>query len=84
MEFADASDTWKNLPFEDLMIHQHLDNCSHCRTSPEQALAAEFDCERAVLRVGLGRPFASDEYPAACWMQVNGVYPIPLRRKHFV
>lgn len=84
VDFADASDSWKNLPFEDLMIHQHLDACVHCQSRTEQMLTGEFDCERAVLRVGLGRPFASDDHPAACWLQVNGIYPLPPQRMHFV
>ncbi len=84
VDVADASDSWKNLPFEDLVIHQHLDDCAQCRSRPGQILAGDFDCERAVLRVGLGRPFASDDHPAACWLQVNGIYPLPPQRKHFV
>jgi hypothetical protein len=83
VEFADAADSWKSLPFEDLAVHQHLEGCLDCCPRPLPALSCEFDCERAVLRVGLGRPFASDEYPAACWLQVNGIYPIPPQRKHF-
>jgi hypothetical protein len=84
VEFADANDSWRNVPLEDLMIHQHADDCLQCRSHLEQALAGEFDCDSAVLRVGLGRPFVSDDHPAACWMQVNGIYPLPPQRKHFV
>jgi hypothetical protein len=84
VDFADASDSWKNLPLEDLMIHQHLEDCPQCRSRPEPMLSGEFDSDRAVLRIGLGRPFVSDDYPAACWMQVNGIYPLPAQRRHFV
>ena len=84
VEFKDGSDTWKNLPFEDLVVHKHLEGCAHCRPNPEGPLARDFSCVRAVLRIGLGRPFASNQHPAACWMQVNGIYPIPPQRKHFI
>lgn len=84
VEFKDGSDTWRNLPFEDFVVHQHLGDCGGCRSNPDSMLARDFNCGRAVLRVGLGRPFAGEPHPTACWMQVNGIYPLTSSRAHFL
>jgi len=84
VEFRDDSGSWSNVPFEDLLVHQHLAACANCRANPQRPLTRDFNCDRAVLRIGLGRPFAGDPHPTACWLQVNGIYPIPPNRSHFL
>jgi len=62
-DFADEQTTWKMVPVEDLALGT-------------QGSVARFECGEALLRVGLGRPFEANGKPAACYLQVNHVFPI--------
>jgi hypothetical protein len=83
VQFTDARRTWAGVPLQDLAVKRHLNNCKACRSKFDSLIRSEFDGSRALLRVGLARQFQVGEYPSACWMQVNHVFLIPSKRKHF-
>ena len=84
VEFTDAEDTWRKVALEDRIVHAHRAACSSCKRSFERQLGLGFNCSSAVLRVGLSRPFSIPDHPLACWLQVNGIYPLGRERRHFV
>ncbi len=84
VDFADERRQWTMAPIEDLAIRNHQARCSSCASNLPQLLAAEFEGAQALLRVGLGRPFqAGDGTPATCYLQINHIFLIPSKRKHF-
>ncbi len=84
VDFADERGAWTKVPLEDLTVRQHQTSCRSCATAMWHTLRDEFECDRAILRIGLTRPFQTPQHPTACWLQVTGVYPIGRRRKHFL
>lgn len=84
VDFTDATDEWKMAPMEDLAVRRHQTQCAACSTQFAGLLSPEFGGDAAILRVGLGRPFQDGDQPAMCYLQVNHVFPIPPRPKHFV
>jgi hypothetical protein len=83
-DFADSRGEWRMVPVEDLAIRNHQMQCSSCASDLPKLLASEFQGSRALLRVGLGRPFQSSDSATACWLQVNHIFLIPSKRHHFV
>ena len=83
VDFRESQDAWTRVPLEDLIVRQHQRACRTCSSRLSALLAGEFQGGRAILRVGLSRPFRTPQYPPACWMQVNHIFLIPSRRKHF-
>jgi hypothetical protein len=89
VDFSDAGGRWTMVPLEDLVVRRHQTLCPECLTSRgrkslfDRNLAKEFSAQQALVRVGLTRPYASDQYETACWLQVTGVYPIGKKRRHF-
>ena|SRR5437867_1346865 len=63
-DFSDSDNAWKMIPMVDLSLRNGQQLCA-------------MQANRALLRVGLGRPFQKDQGPAACYLQVNHVLPIP-------
>jgi hypothetical protein len=85
VDFVDTQEAWTGVPLEDLIVRQHQNQCTTCASHLSRLLANEFQGSDAVLRVGLGRQFQARGYPsAACWMQVNHIFLMPAKRKHFV
>lgn len=66
-DFSDSAGDWKMLPVEGLAIRDHFRRCRSCSTGGEVCIA------RALLRVGLGRPFKPDDQEPGCFAQVNSV-----------
>ncbi len=84
VDFADRHDSWTRVPLQDLTVRRHQNQCSLCRRRLADLLAQEFGGEDALLRVGLSRPFSTPQHRTLCWMQVNHIFLIPSKRKHFV
>jgi hypothetical protein len=84
VDFIDAQDAWTRVPLEDLIVRQHQNQCPTCASHLSRLLANEFQGSNAVLRVGLAREFQAGGHPSACWMQVNHIFLMPAKRKHFV
>ena len=84
VDFTDEADEWKMVPLEDLAVRMHQTHCQPCSSDLPGWLASEFEGARAILRVGLGRPFKAKDLSPACWLQVNHVFLMPSKRKHFV
>ena len=84
VDFDDAADSWTRVPLQDLIVWQHQRQCRACSQRFAELLAAEFQGGEAVLRVGLARAYPIGGHPSACWMQVNHIFPMPPRHKHFV
>lgn len=84
VDFVDSQDSWTRVPLEDLIVRQHQRQCPTCSSQLSQLLAKEFQGAKAVLRVGLARQFQARGHPSACWMQVNHIFLVPAKRKHFV
>jgi len=82
--FADGTRKWAGVPLQDLAVRRHLRSCAKCQSEATYRLQAEFQGSAALLRVGLAREWPVGDYAPACWMQVNHVFLIPSRRKHFV
>lgn len=83
--FVDTQEAWTGVPFEDLIVRQHQNQCPTCASRLSHLLANEFQAESAVLRVGLGRQFQAQGHPSACcWMQVNHIFLMPAKRRYFV
>lgn len=81
LTFKDAKDRWATVPLQDLAVKHHQEHCQACASNLAQALKREFEGTQAMLRVGLAREWGA---PPACWMQVNHIFLIPPKRKHFV
>jgi hypothetical protein len=62
-DFVDEKAEWKMVPLEDLALRG-------------QRAVKRFECDEAILRVGLGRPFEANGKPPACYLQVNHIFPI--------
>ena len=84
VDFADRRREWTMAPMEDLTIRNHQTQCSLCSCNLRSLLASEFEGTEAVLRVGLSRPFDNGDNEAACYLQVNHIFGIPSRQRHFV
>lgn len=82
--FADTREEWSNVPLQDLAVKRHLKDCTACRMRIQHYLRAEFHGGPALLRVGLAREWPVGDYRPACWMQVNHIFLVPSKRKHFV
>lgn len=82
--FEDARRSWAGVPLQDLVVKRHLNGCKSCQSKAENRLQSEFNGSPALLRVGLAREFQVGDYPSACWMQINHIFLIPSKRKHFV
>lgn len=81
--FEDTKSRWAAVPFQDLVVKQHQQECQTCALNLAQELKREFQAAHAILRVGLARQFQAGGHPSACWMQVNHVFLMPAKRKHF-
>jgi hypothetical protein len=84
VDFADGRREWTMAPIEDLAVRHHQTQCSSCSSNLPNLLASEFEGTQAVLRVGLGRPFQAGDGATACYLQVNHIFLIPSKRRHFV
>ena len=84
VDFTDSERRWMMAPMEDLNVRTHQAQCSSCSAGLSELLASEFEGDKALMAVGLGRPFEHGSSPAACYLQVNHIFHIPSRRKHFV
>ncbi len=85
VDFSDSKRDWCMAPLEDLAVRKHQRQCKSCWSSLPDLLLSEFQGSGAILRIGLGRSFqVAAGQPAACWMQVNHIFLIPSKRKHFV
>ena len=84
VDFADDEDSWTTVPLQDLIVRQHQKQCPACSSQFSRFIANEFQGDMAVLRVGLAREFAIGGHPSLCWMQVNHIFLIPPKRKHFL
>jgi hypothetical protein len=84
VDFTDSKREWTMAPMEDLSVRIHQAQCGSCSAGLSEALESEFEGREALLGVGLGRPFQYGESPLACYLQVNHIFLIPSRRKHFV
>lgn len=82
--FEDAKNRWAAVPLQDLVVKQHQQQCRTCASNLGQALKREFEGAHAMVRVGLARQWQVPGHPSACWMQVNHIFLIPPKRKHFV
>ncbi len=82
--FEDARRSWTGVPLQDLAVKRHLNGCKSCQSRGENRLQSEFNGSPALLRVGLAREFQVGDYPSACWMQINHIFLMPSKRKHFV
>ncbi len=82
VEFTDgAGVTWNAAPFQDLSVKTHPDTCDSCQRHHLRNVAAEFDADDALIRIGLTRSFASSDTTAGCWLQVTNILARP--RQHF-
>jgi hypothetical protein len=78
----DALDYWPAVPMQDLRVKLHQANCPDCGDTHLDRLKEEFDANRALIRVGLTRPFSPGEgTEPTCWLQVTNVLAKP--RTHF-
>lgn len=79
----DALDYWAAVPMQDLSAKMHQANCPDCADAAYiERLQSEFDANRALIRVGLTRPFSPGEgTEPMCWLQVTNVLAKP--RGHF-
>ena len=84
VDFTDSKDSWTSVPLEDLVIRKHQKQCRTCSSRLSTLLTNEFQGTNAILRVGLARQFQAGGHPSACWMQLNHIFLIPPKRKHFV
>lgn len=84
VDFADAQGRWTMVPLEDLSVRRHQQQCPGCLRGLNQNLKREFSGTEWLLRVGLTRPYKSEQHETACWLQVTGVYPVGRERRHFV
>jgi hypothetical protein len=84
VDFVDSQDSWTRVPLEDLTVRQHQKQCRVCSSRLTMLLANEFQGTNALLRVGLARQFQAGGHPSACWLQVNHIFSVPSKRKHFV
>lgn len=84
VDFSDASDTYTMVALDDLCITQHKNRCRSCQNRLDHHLGREFSGGSALVRVGLGRKFATPSHPEACWLQVNGIYRPGAEPKHFI
>ncbi len=66
-DFGDSEDAWHMLPVEGIAIRHH---CEHCRRCLD---AGHLCIPKALLRVGLGRPFRPDRGDLGCFAQVNSI-----------
>lgn len=82
--FEDARNCWAAVPLQDLLVKQHQQRCQTCASNLGQALKREFEGAHAMVRVGLAREWQVPGHPSACWMQVNHIFLMPAKRKHFV
>jgi len=82
--FEDAKNRWAAVPLQDLLVKQHQQRCRTCASNLGQALKSEFEGAHAMVRVGLARQWQVPGHPSACWMQVNHIFLMPAKRKHFV
>ncbi len=83
-DFTDSKREWTMAPVEDLRVRIHQARCGSCSGGLSHSLAAEFSGEKALLAVGLGRPYQHGDNPKVCYLQVNHIFSIPSRRQHFV
>jgi len=83
VRFVDRSGPWAKVALEDLTVRKHAVECAPCRRNLTRQLSRDFDAESAILRVGLSRPYQVPDHPLACWVQVNGIYPLDRKRQHF-
>ena len=84
VDFKDSAREWTMAPVVDLAVRTHKTHCRECASGIGRLLSVEFDSDLALLRVGLTRPFQDGDHPPACYLQVNHIFPIPSRAKHFV
>jgi hypothetical protein len=84
VDFVDAGGRWTMVPLEDLAVRRHQKECHECVRDLNRNLKREFSSSRWLLRVGLTRPYKSEQHETACWLQVTGVYPMGRERKHFL
>jgi len=84
VDFVDSQDSWTRVRLEDLVVRHHQRKCSTCSSQLSLLLGKEFEGERAILGLGLARQFQAGGHPSACWMQVNHIFLMPPKRKHFV
>ncbi|MBI5287785.1 MAG: hypothetical protein HY873_02305 [Chloroflexi bacterium] len=73
---------WPGVPLQDLRVKQHQAKCESCGTDHLERFKEEFDANRALIRVGLTRPFAPEGSEPLCWLQVTNVLSKP--REHFL
>ena len=83
IDFSDGQTNWKMVPVEDLALRRHQVSCPGCAGNMASALLREFGSDEAILRVGLGRPFQARDDLTACFLQVNHIFPLAARSKHF-
>jgi hypothetical protein len=84
VSFEDTENRWTAVPLQDLAVKQHQEQCQTCASNLAQALKREFEGAHAMVRVGLARQWQVPGHPSACWMQVNHIFLMPPKRKHFV
>ena len=84
LDFRDDDSEWKMVPVEDLAVRNHRLRCAECASRLESLLKDEFNDTEAILRIGLGRRYRADGQEPACYLQVNHVFPMSAREKHFV
>jgi hypothetical protein len=77
----DALAYWPGLPLQDLVVKCHQAKCEPCQNDPVEQVRGDFDAKRALIRVGLTRPFAPEGAEPVCWLQVTNVLSKP--REHF-
>ncbi len=83
IDFTDAKRRWSMVPVEDLAIRQHMQSCTECSIQFQEILAQQYQSEKAVLRIGLGRPYRGGKNALGCYLQVNHIFPLPPRQGHF-
>jgi len=83
IDFTDAKERWSMVPVEDLAIREHQQNCAECALLLGNFLAQEYQTDKALLRIGLGRPYQGGNNPVGCYLQVNHIFPEPPRSGHF-
>lgn len=79
-----AGKHWRGIPFQDLRVKSHGTECNSCESEYVENLCSDFaTAGRALVRVGLTRPFASGPTASpACWLQVTNVFA--RERTHFI
>lgn len=83
VSFRDAERSLKKVALEDLVVRKHQIECRSCKKDLTKNLVRDFTSASALLRLGLSRPYETPIYNSACWVQVNGVYPLDRDRQHF-